>query len=220
LIVPLQNYAALMAGTTTQATFGAPIELELGGRGIRSIDKGTDGNYLIVAGPAGAAVADVDRNFALFAWNGNPNSAPVELSNNLDASCARKREAASNPRSRFSGPVTAGTQVQLLTRQRRHEVGRQDGVERPARRRPEIRRLRRAPREAVGRHRRAEAADRQCRRPAAWASTSIRRSCCRSTKPMRLGSGSIVLHKADGSVVETFNTNSPGSASCKWPSTY
>ncbi|CAA2104374.1 hypothetical protein [Variovorax paradoxus] len=55
LIVPVQNYAALIAGTATQATFGAPIELELGGRGIRSIDKGTDGNYLIVAGPAGAA---------------------------------------------------------------------------------------------------------------------------------------------------------------------
>ena len=113
LIVPVRNYAALVAGTATQATFGAPIELELGGLGIRSIDEGTDGNYLIVAGPAGAASPDVDRNFALFARNGNPASAPVELSNDLDT--LRKETGGSFESTvEVPGPVTAGTQVQLL----------------------------------------------------------------------------------------------------------
>lgn len=113
LIVPVTNYAALVNGSATQATFGAPIQLELGGRGIRSIDKGTDGHYLITAGPAGPSSDSVDRNFALYAWDGNPQSAPVELSNDLEA--LRKDSRGSfESLVEVPGPVSAGTQVQLL----------------------------------------------------------------------------------------------------------
>lgn len=62
LIVPLENPAELIAGKA--AKFGAPIELDLGQRGIRSITQ-VDGGYLIVAGP----IAD-SGSFALFKWSG------------------------------------------------------------------------------------------------------------------------------------------------------
>lgn len=85
LIVPVTNYTALVAGTATDATFGAPIQLDLGGRGIRSISQAADGTYLIIAGPAGAATEAVDRDFVLFTWDGNIAHEAVELGNNLDA---------------------------------------------------------------------------------------------------------------------------------------
>jgi methionine-rich copper-binding protein CopC len=207
LIVPLQNYAALMAGTTTQATFGAPIELELGGRGIRSIDKGTDGNYLIVAGPAGAAVAEVDRNFALFAWNGNPNSAPVELSNDLDA--LRKETGGSFESTvEVPGPVTAGTQVQLLLDNGDTKWdGKTASKDLPAADQKFDGFVVRLGKPWVD----TAAPKLQKSMPAAGRvgvnlDTSITLSF---NEAVRLGSGSIVLHKADGSVVETFHTNSP-----------
>ena len=62
LIVPLENPAELIAGKA--AKFGAPIELDLGQRGIRSITQ-VDGGYLIVAGP----ITD-SGSFALFKWSG------------------------------------------------------------------------------------------------------------------------------------------------------
>jgi hypothetical protein len=54
------------------ATFGTPIQLDLGGRGIRSIEKNAANQYLIVAGTAGGA-----SNFALYSWTGNPASVPI-----------------------------------------------------------------------------------------------------------------------------------------------
>jgi methionine-rich copper-binding protein CopC len=207
LIVPLQDYAALMAGTATQATFGAPIELELGGRGIRSIDKGTDGNYLIVAGPAGAAVPEVDRNFALFAWNGNPNSAPVELSNDLDA--LRKETGGSFESTvEVPDPVTAGTQVQLLLDNGDTKWdGKTASKDLPAADQKFDGFVVRLGKPWVD----TAAPKLQKSMPAAGRvgvnlDTSITLSF---NEAVRLGSGSIVLHKADGSVVETFHTNSP-----------
>lgn len=206
LIVPVQNHTALVAGTATQATFGAPIELELGGRGIRSIDKGTDGNYLIVAGPAGASSPEVDRNFALFAWNGNANTAPVELSNDLDA--LRKETGGSFESTVVvPGPVKAGTEVQLLldngdtkwdgaTASKDLPVADQkfDGfvVRLGA---PWIDTAAPVLKKAV---------------PAAGrAGVNLDTSITLSfNEAVRLGAGSIVLRKADGSVVESFHGNS------------
>jgi methionine-rich copper-binding protein CopC len=113
LIIPINNYAALVNGTAPQAVFGTPMELNLGGRGIRSIDKGTDGNYLIIAGPAAGASSDADRNFALYSWNGNPTSNPIELDNNLET--LRKATGGSfESIVDVPGAVVAGTAVQLL----------------------------------------------------------------------------------------------------------
>jgi len=207
LIVPVQNYAALVGGTAAQATFGAPIELELGGRGIRSIDKGTDGNYLIVAGPAGAASPDVDRNFALFAWNGNPSSAPVELSNDLDA--LRKATGGSFESTvEVPGPVKAGTQVQLLldngdtvwpgqtkaSKDLDPADQKFDGV---------VVRLGEPWVDTTGP--RLKVAAPAAGRVGVNLDTSISLSF---NEAIRLGAGNIVLHKADGSVVETFNAKS------------
>jgi hypothetical protein len=38
-IAPIANFASLVTGTATSATIGDPIQLDLGGRGIRSIDR-------------------------------------------------------------------------------------------------------------------------------------------------------------------------------------
>ena len=208
LIVPVQNYAALVGGTATQAAFGAPIELELGGRGIRSIDKGTDGNYLIVAGPAGAASADVDRNFALFSWSGNPATTPVELSNDLDK--LRKETGGSFESTvEVPGPVKAGTQVQLLLDNGDTVWPGQTKVSKDL-----------------------DAADQKfdgfvVRLGQPWVDTAgpVLKTASPTAgrvgvnfdtsivlafnEAIRLGAGSIVLHKADGSVVETFNAASP-----------
>jgi len=206
LIVPVQNYAALIAGTATQATFGAPIELELGGRGIRSIDKGTDGNYLIVAGPAGAASPDVDRNFALFAWDGNANSAPVELSNDLDK-LREKTGGSFESTVEVAGPVKAGTQVQLLL----------DNGDTLWDGKTASKDLPPADQKFDGFVVRLGSPLIDTTAPklkkaslAGLVGVNLDASITLSfNEAVRLGSGSIVLHKADGSVVETFHANSP-----------
>lgn len=79
LIVPVTNFAGLISasngGTQGSAQFGAPIELDLGGRGIREIRKNANNQYVIIAGPAGDAGA-APNDFRLYTWDGNPNSAP------------------------------------------------------------------------------------------------------------------------------------------------
>ncbi|MBN3907988.1 MAG: hypothetical protein HWQ35_15950 [Nostoc sp. NMS1] len=79
LIVPVTNFASLISasggGTKGSAQFGAPIELDLGGRGIREIRKNANNQYVIIAGPAGDAGA-APNDFRLYTWDGNPNSAP------------------------------------------------------------------------------------------------------------------------------------------------
>lgn len=207
LIVPVQNYAALVGGTATQAAFGAPIELELGGRGIRSIDKDTDGNYLIVAGPAGAASPDVDRNFALFAWDGNLATAPVELSNDLDT--LRKDTGGSFESTvELTGPARAGTQVQLLLD---NGDTKWDGSTAskdlpPAQQKFEgfVVRLGTPWVDTAGPV--LKTASPATGRVGVNLDTSIVLSF---NEAIRLGAGNIVLHKADGSVVETFNAASP-----------
>ena len=74
LIVPVTNFAALVTGNPTAATaaFGAPIQLNLGGRGIREIKKNAANEYLIIAGSATST-----SDFRLYTWNGNPASQPV-----------------------------------------------------------------------------------------------------------------------------------------------
>jgi len=208
LIVPVQNYAALVNKTATQASFGAPIEIDLGGRGIRSIDKGTDGRYLITAGPAGPASADVDRNFALFAWSGNAADAPVELSNDLDA-LSKETGGSFESAVEVPGPVAAGTQVQLL-------LDNGDTVW-PGQTK--------ASKDLAPADQKFQGFVVRLGQP--WVDTAA--PVLKSASPkgndgsvgvnskitlnfnegVRLGAGNIVLHKADGSVVETFSATSP-----------
>jgi len=71
LVVPLENPGELIEGK--RARFGAPIELDLGGRGVRSFEL-VGGSYLIVAGPT----AD-SGTFALYRWSGKPGEAATQV---------------------------------------------------------------------------------------------------------------------------------------------
>jgi hypothetical protein len=62
------------------ATIGSPIELDLGGRGIRDMIRLANGGYVIIAGSYGDAQAG-----AVYKWNGLAASAPVLVSS-LDIS--------------------------------------------------------------------------------------------------------------------------------------
>jgi hypothetical protein len=68
LLIPLDNPDEVIAGGP--ARFGAPIELDLGGRGIRSIER-FGSSYLIVGGPT----AD-HGSFKLFRWSGRIGDRP------------------------------------------------------------------------------------------------------------------------------------------------
>jgi hypothetical protein len=72
LLVPLLNPAAVVAGEQA-ARLGQAIELDLGDRGIRSIER-VGSAYLIVAGPP----AD-SGSFRLFRWSGAAGDAPQAL---------------------------------------------------------------------------------------------------------------------------------------------
>nr|WP_255676098.1 lamin tail domain-containing protein [Pusillimonas sp. MFBS29] len=60
---------------TDAPVFGDPIELNLGGRGIRSIEQAADGSgYLVLAGPAGSPSDEVTHDFRLYSWTGNADN--------------------------------------------------------------------------------------------------------------------------------------------------
>ncbi|QJD78872.1 putative Ig domain-containing protein [Spirosoma rhododendri] len=85
LIVPVTNLTSLVSGQSQgAATFGAPIELNLGGRGIREMRRNVSNQYVIIAGPAGDAGAS-PNDFRLFTWTGNASDALVEHNANLTA---------------------------------------------------------------------------------------------------------------------------------------
>lgn len=113
LIVPVKNYQQLQSDPDATPIFGEAIELNLGGRGIRSIDKAADGSgYLIIAGPSGSATDAVSNDFRLYTWDGQAGSVPVELDNNLDAllkATGGSFESIVSPAS-----IKPGTQIQLL----------------------------------------------------------------------------------------------------------
>lgn len=72
IVVPLLNAAELIDGNGP-ARFGAAIRLDLGGRGVRSMER-VIGGYLIAAGSTGD-----DGTFAVFRWSGKATDAPTPL---------------------------------------------------------------------------------------------------------------------------------------------
>lgn len=97
LLIPLRNPAGVVQGE--RARLGSPIELDLGQRGIRSIDL-VGSSYLISAGPP----ADVGT-FAVYRWSGRTGEAAVTI-NGVDLKDLR-------PEALFAIPQTAS--VQLLS---------------------------------------------------------------------------------------------------------
>lgn len=77
LIAPVQNFETWFGnGTTTAPVLGAPILLNLNGRGIREITRLGNNSYIIIAGDYDDAGA---LSSLVYRWNGNPSDAPVEL---------------------------------------------------------------------------------------------------------------------------------------------
>jgi hypothetical protein len=78
LVVPLLNPRDVV-DSGAKPRFGDLVRLDLGGRGIRSLERvGVD--LLIAAGPYGTAAAStVKPAFALFRWSGNAADAPKLL---------------------------------------------------------------------------------------------------------------------------------------------
>jgi len=83
LLIPMLNLASLVTNNpaTGPAQLGAPVELDLGGRGIRSLEY-TNGTYWILAGPPGDSTDD-PYEFRLFTWSGNALQAPQMWSANF-----------------------------------------------------------------------------------------------------------------------------------------
>ncbi len=72
LLLPLKHPAKLVKKEDESAKFGDPIELDLGGRGIRSIEYWKKYNiYVICAGSFGDS-----SKFALYLWSGNSDKQP------------------------------------------------------------------------------------------------------------------------------------------------
>jgi hypothetical protein len=76
VIAPIQNFETWFnSGPAGNPTFGSPIELNLGGRGIRDMIRLSNGIYIILAGN----YDNLPLNGAVYRWTGNPADAPVEL---------------------------------------------------------------------------------------------------------------------------------------------
>lgn len=109
LIVPVLNFATLAVGNgpSGSAQFGTPIELNLGSRGIRSIESGPAG-CLLIAGPPGTANDIAPRDFRLFTWTGQPADPPDLRAANLTGRIPEGMVELPIP------PWTADSQVQLI----------------------------------------------------------------------------------------------------------
>jgi hypothetical protein len=80
LIAPVQNFEAWFndGHPISDPNIGAPIELNLGGRGIRDFIHLNNGSYIIIAGNS-----DEILNAALYTWTGNVTDKPL-LVNTMD----------------------------------------------------------------------------------------------------------------------------------------
>jgi hypothetical protein len=84
LLIPLTNPDDVVIGGKRPA-FGDAVLLDLGARGIRSIERLGD-RYLIIAGPFGkGGDGEPGAEFGLYHWTGRPDVAPVRLEVELGA---------------------------------------------------------------------------------------------------------------------------------------
>ncbi|OBZ92005.1 hypothetical protein ADU59_29200 [Pararhizobium polonicum] len=84
IVVPLDNPAAV-ADRGEAPSLGVPRSFDLGGNGIRSIDRTglPDRPYLIIAGPIEGAKGKAKGAFALYWWTGGPEN-PQKLDVTID----------------------------------------------------------------------------------------------------------------------------------------
>lgn len=77
LIAPLLNFETWFnnGNTTGNPTIGSPIEINLGGRGIRDMVRLSNGIYIIVAGN----YDNTPLNGAIFKWTGLATDVPIQI---------------------------------------------------------------------------------------------------------------------------------------------
>ncbi|MFJ9820221.1 DUF3616 domain-containing protein [Streptomyces sp. NPDC101151] len=75
LIVPVTNMDRVVRGT--KATFGTPVELDLGGLSVRDLRSNDKGQFLILAGSW--AADDNSDPYALYSWDGIAGHQPVKV---------------------------------------------------------------------------------------------------------------------------------------------
>jgi hypothetical protein len=75
LLIPLKNPAELVKEEDSSARFGKPIQLDLGGRGIRSIEYWEQDRFYIIC----AGAFDDSSNFCLYQWSGNITENPQKI---------------------------------------------------------------------------------------------------------------------------------------------
>ncbi|MBX2929629.1 MAG: DUF3616 domain-containing protein [Saprospiraceae bacterium] len=109
LIAPVSNFQAWFnnGAPAGAPAFGAPIELDLGGRAIRSLECNGNG-CLIVAGNT-----DDSGNFKLYTWSGNP--ADVPQPRNADLSRLTPEGIVELPAGPFLGTAGDNLSVQLIS---------------------------------------------------------------------------------------------------------
>lgn len=118
LIVPVTNIKQLTRGQATKATFGPPIELDLGGHSIREIRKNAAGEYLLLSADAVPhnTPADVKRDQLLWYWDGKPTTVPEKLTTAVprDVEECYATAGAWEAIGEMPAQLTAGSQVRLI----------------------------------------------------------------------------------------------------------
>jgi len=72
LVVPVTNLLDLVTGAASHASFGPPLQWDLGGQGVREIRRNADDQYLVISGDAGEGGSQ-----HLYTWDGDPAHQPV-----------------------------------------------------------------------------------------------------------------------------------------------
>lgn len=118
LIVPVTNIQQLTRGQATKATFGAPIELDLGGHSLREIRKNAAGEYLLLTADAVPhnTPGDIKRDQLLWYWDGHPMTVPEKLTTVVprDVEECYSTTGAWEGIGEMPAQLSAGSQVRLI----------------------------------------------------------------------------------------------------------
>ncbi len=109
LLVPVTDFSSLVTDGnpgTTKATFGAPLQWNLGGLGLRELRRNAAGEFLAIAGTSD----DSNSTFGLYKWDGNPSDQPVLT----DTSLSSVAEGAWESIVSVPEPIASGDQIELL----------------------------------------------------------------------------------------------------------